>query len=375
MPKGKKVAVGLSGGVDSAVAAALLVAEGYEVTGVFIEAYNEPGCRTDQDRQDALQVAMRLGVRFQTLDVRKQYREKVVQYFINEYKAGRTPNPDIVCNAEIKFGLFYDWTRGKEFDYLATGHYARISPEGYLQRPRDLGKDQSYFLWRVNPRKLDNLLFPLGEMTKQEVRAKAKELGLPNADKPDSMGVCMMGELNLKEFLRGKLGVEPGEVVWKGRVVGKHLGLWFSTIGQRGGWEINSKIKTQKSKLDLANLPGLYVIGKNMRKNQLIVGTREEAYFSEIKIQNLEFRITKELVKDLVEKKKLFVRLRNLGELYLVKELGMRKQEGEIRTKEAVFAPAPGQSAVLYARIGKTGEEVIVGGALVGACKNEKNHS
>ena len=193
----KKIVVGMSGGVDSSVAAAILMEQaclrrqGHEVTGVYIEAYNEPGCRADEDKRDALKVATQLGISFEVLDLRKEYRESVVKYFYDEYKSGRTPNPDIVCNLEIKFGLFLDWALEQGYDKVATGHYARIvekqgselnrqssEPCFLLQSAVDAGKDQSYFLWRVTPDRLEHVLFPLGEMTKVQVRAKGKELGL-----------------------------------------------------------------------------------------------------------------------------------------------------------------------------------------------------
>lgn len=368
----KRVAVGLSGGVDSSVAAALLVEQGYEVTGVFIEAYNEPatagrsGCRTDQDKKDALQVALKLGIKFQTIDVREQYKKLVVQYFLDEYKAGRTPNPDIVCNREVKFGIFYDWARTQEFDYVATGHYARITTENtkleirnskkgrsYLQRPVDLSKDQTYWLWQVEREKLAHILFPLGDLTKKQVRAKAKALNLPNAEKPDSMGVCMMGELNVREWLKERLGEKQGEVVWKGQVIGKHKGLWSATVGERGGWILNSKSEIRNPKIDMANLPPLYVLGKDMAKNQLIVGEREECYTEKFEIRNSKFEI--------MEGKKLWVRIRNLGELVAVSQChSVTNKSCEVTSTEPVFAPAPGQSAVFYDEEGR-----VVGGGVI----------
>lgn len=217
----QKVALGLSGGVDSSVAAALLIGQGYEVTGIYLECYNEPGCRTDQDKKDALQVALKLGIKFEVLDFRKEYKEKVVEYFYSEYKAGRTPNPDVMCNREIKFGIFYDWAMQNGFDYVATGHYTRSvevkSEKGevksLLQRARDESKDQSYFLWQIPNDHLNHILFPLGEMLKSEVRAKAKELGLLTATKPDSMGICFIGDIDVSKLLKDRLGENPGDVV------------------------------------------------------------------------------------------------------------------------------------------------------------------
>lgn len=344
----KRIAVGISGGVDSSVAAATLLEQGYDVTGVFIEAYNEPGCRTDQDKKDALQVALKLGIQFQTLDVRAEYKKLVVQYFIDEYAAGRTPNPDIVCNREVKFGIFYDWAIKQGFDFVATGHYARIV-EGKLQRPKDLSKDQTYWLWQVEGERLAHILFPLGDWMKREVREKARELGLPNAEKPDSMGVCMMGELNVREWLKGKLGEKPGEVIWRRQelgirnqeiVIGRHAGVWFATIGQRGGWEVDPKSQT-------SDMPSLYVIAKDKEKNQLIVGEREECYVDKFQISNAPI---------LKYDTNLWVRIRNLGELTKVKEI----TDNVVTLAEPVFAVAPGQSAVFYDEDG-----FVVGGGVI----------
>ncbi len=356
----KRVTVGMSGGVDSSVAVALLKEKGHDVTGVFIEAYNEPGCRTDEDKKDALRVATKLGVKFQVLDLRKEYKEKVVKYFFDEYRAGRTPNPDVVCNREVKFGLFYDWAMAEKFDWVATGHYARImkvlqySSIPVLQRAKDLGKDQSYFLWQVKPEHLGHMMFPLGEMTKKEVREKARELGLANADKPDSMGICMMGELNVRDFLRNKLGERPGEVVWGGKVVGKHRGLWFHTIGERGGWELNPGTQTTA-------MPPFFVIAKEKGRNRLIVGTREQAMTDKITIQSLELRIDENKLQEMVEQKKLFVRIRNLGELTPVTRL----HGDTVTLEEQVFGIAEGQSAVFYARLDMDGDEIVAGGGII----------
>lgn len=374
---GKKVVIGLSGGVDSSVAAALLIEQGYEVEAVYLECYNEPGCRTDLDKADALKVAIKLGIRFQILDFRKEYREKVIEYFYREYEAGRTPNPDVMCNREIKFGIFYDWAlrlnsfaqgyNHAPFDYVATGHYCRIVSYGdgpcNMRRARDESKDQSYFLWQIPQDHLAHILFPLGEMLKSEVRAKAKELGLLTANKPDSMGICFIGEVSVDKLLKDKLGENPGEVVMKldkltsqqtNRVViGKHRGLWFYTIGERGGWEM-SKLnhKTIESLhqlgIDTNNMPPLYVVGKDREKNQLIVGGREETMRQEFKI--LDSRFEKR------EGDKLWVRIRNLGELVSVSKI-----EGEVvYLDQPIFGVAEGQSAVFYDETW-----ILVGGAII----------
>jgi len=208
--KRKKVALGLSGGVDSAVSAWLLREQGYEVIGVFMECYHEDGCRSDEDRQDALKVAMQLQIPFQSLDFRSEYKQKVLDYFYTSYQAGKTPNPDMACNREIKFGLFYQWAMKNGFDYLATGHYARVELKAeekkvLLYTPVDKKKDQTYFLALVAEDKWSKVLFPLGEKTKKQVRAMAHELKLGVANKKESMGVCFVGDLPMRDLLSGQI--------------------------------------------------------------------------------------------------------------------------------------------------------------------------
>lgn len=362
---GKKVVVGLSGGVDSSVAAALLLDQGYEVHGVYLECYNEPGCRTDQDKADALKVAIKLGISFEVLDFHKEYKQKVVEYFYREYEKGRTPNPDVMCNREIKFGIFYDWARAQGYDYIVTGHYARIievkSEKGEvisrLQRARDESKDQSYFLCQVPKEHLEHILFPLGEMLKTEVRAKAHELGLSTASKPDSMGICFIGEVNVNKLLKDRLGEKEGEVIMQRHsdtvpqcYVGTHKGLWFHTIGERGGFEIDKSI-LKKLGMHPEKMGPLYVIGKNADKNQLIVGSREEAMRDWLEV-------TTHGREDLAPTgtEKLFVRIRNLGELAPISKIVGNK----IFLKEKIFGVAEGQSAVIYDENG-----VLVGSGII----------
>lgn len=363
----KRVAVGMSGGVDSSVAAAMLKEQGYEVTGIFIEAYNEPGCRTDQDKKDALKVATRLDIGFRALDFREEYKKIVVEYFINEYKAGRTPNPDVMCNAKIKFGLFYDKMISEGYDYVATGHYARIvekDKKRYIARPEDLKKDQSYFLWEVENTKLAKILWPLGDMRKSQVREKAGELGLHNAQKPDSMGVCMLGELNVSEFLREHLGENKGEIEFQGTTVGIHKGLWFDTVGQRVGSEVSMKSQDWcKAGIDPTHKPVLYVIAKDKRKNRLLVGRREECYRTRFMLHDLKLMISKEEITSYIVRGGLFVRIRNLGEMVEVKgmESELRMKRTEILLDVPIFAPAEGQAAVFYDNQGR----VVGGGTIV----------
>jgi tRNA-uridine 2-sulfurtransferase len=328
----KRVVIGLSGGVDSSVAAALLIEQGYAVSGVYLECYNEPGCRTDQDKADALKVALKLGIPFQVLDFRTVYKEKVVEYFYREYEAGRTPNPDVMCNREVKFGIFYDWALQEGFEYVATGHYCRIN-EGKLQMARDETKDQSYFLCQIPSDHLSHIIFPLGNMLKSEVRTKAKELTLLTANKPDSMGICFIGEVNVNDLLKKRLGENPGEVMYRGEVVGSHKGLWFYTIGERKGFDLDKK-SLKKMGMHPENMPPLYVIGKDREKNQLIVGERSETMKREFKIdeKNLDLPST------------VFVRIRNLGELHVVAGFS----EGVVTLVDEIFGVAEGQSCVFY---------------------------
>lgn len=369
--KNKRVVIGLSGGVDSSVAAALLLEQGYQVEAVYLECYNELGCRTDQDKVDALKVAIKLGIKFQVLDFRKEYRDRVIEYFYTEYAAGRTPNPDVMCNREIKFGIFYDWAlrhaQGKpRYDYIATGHYARIvmnhdsgfkNQEYFLQRAKDESKDQSYFLWQIPQDHLTQILFPLGEMLKSEVRVKAKELGLLTANKPDSMGICFIGEVSVDKLLKDRLGEKPGEVMIKpnkltnqqtnGATIGTHRGLWFYTIGERGGFEID-KNKLKKLGMHPEKMGPLYVIGKNKEKNELVVGGREETMKRNFMIHDSRFMNQ--------VSSKLWVRIRNLGQLVPVNKI-----EGEVvYLDQPIFGVAEGQSAVFYDT-----EGILVGGGII----------
>lgn len=237
---GKKIFVGLSGGVDSAVSAALLQQAGATVTGVFIKGWYPPGlpCSWASERRDAMRVAARLYIPFITLDASAEYKKGVIEYLVSEYRAGRTPNPDVMCNREVKFGAFYQFAMTQGADAIATGHY------------RSGEKDQSYFLWAVPRAILESTLFPVGAMSKDEVRALAKQFKLPVAEKRDSQGVCFLGSVSVDEFLRAEFGTAPGLALdEQGRRVGEHEGALLSTIGQRvalrgaapGPWYVRAK--------------------------------------------------------------------------------------------------------------------------------------
>ncbi len=236
-----KVLVGMSGGVDSSVSAALLLEEGYEVVGAFMKNWSD--CQWRTDKRDAARVAAKLGIAFETLDFEEAYRREVVDEMFREFAAGRTPNPDVMCNRCIKFDRFVREADRLGCNFVATGHYARARPaqDGRvtLCAGRDKNKDQSYFLWAIRPEVLPRILFPIGEMEKPRVRAKARELGLSVANKKDSMGICFVGEVEMRTFLQERIPKQPGRVVTvDGKVVGSHEGLAFYTIGQRHGLQI-----------------------------------------------------------------------------------------------------------------------------------------
>jgi tRNA-uridine 2-sulfurtransferase len=235
--RGKRIFVGLSGGVDSAVTAALLQKEGAQVHGVFIKGWYPPElpCTWAEDRRDAMRVAASLSLPFHTLDASAQYKKAVIDYLITEYGAGRTPNPDIMCNRDVKFGAFYRFAKEQGADFIATGHYAQ-QENGVLRRGVDPEKDQSYFLWAIDQEALAHTLFPLGGMKKDEVRVRARQFALPNATKKDSQGICFLGPVSMDDFLRAELTIESGTAMDQaGNTVGTHEGVLLYTLGERVG--------------------------------------------------------------------------------------------------------------------------------------------
>lgn len=260
-----KVFVGLSGGVDSSVTAALLKSQGHDVTGVFIHTWQPDfiECTWKEDRLDAMRVAAELEIPFLECDAEEAYKQSVADYMISQYKEGKTPNPDILCNREIKFGVFWEFAKSRGAEYIATGHYAR-NCEG-LCRGVDESKDQSYFLWRLAKEDLEHTLFPLGEMKKDEVRKLASKYNLPTARKKDSQGVCMLGDLDIKEFLSHYIEEKKGDVLnEKGEVIGYHNGSLFFTLGERHGFTI-----TEKSPEDSR----YYIVAKDVEKNTITVSS------------------------------------------------------------------------------------------------------
>jgi tRNA-specific 2-thiouridylase len=272
----KRIIVGMSGGVDSSVAALLLKQQGHEVVGLFMKNWEdddtEEFCTSRQDLIDAVAVADRLGIEIETVNFSAEYKDRVFAEFLAEYSAGRTPNPDVLCNAEIKFRAFLDHALGLGADSIATGHYARIADvEGRrdLLRGCDRAKDQSYFLYRLNPAQLARSIFPIGALDKHTVRRIARENALSVHDKPGSTGICFIGERPFREFLNRYLPAQPGDICTAdGEVVGRHAGLMFHTIGQRQGLGIGGRKRSDGSPW--------YVVGKHMADNRLIVAQGRE---------------------------------------------------------------------------------------------------
>ena len=260
-----KVYVGMSGGVDSSLSAALLKEQGYDVTGVYMKNWTQdlPGmrCPWADDLADAKRVAVQLGIDFKVFDFENEYKHKVVNYMIEEYKLGRTPNLDIMCNQEVKFKLFLEAALEDGADMIATGHYAQVE-HGVLQQAKDANKDQTYFLYRVTGQALAKTLFPLGGFTKPEVREMAKERGLFTAGKKDSQGICFVGKIGIREFLSQYVEQKSGKIIDKktGKELGMHDGAIFYTLGQRHGLDVGG------------GLP-YYVVGKDMDKNEVYVTT------------------------------------------------------------------------------------------------------
>jgi tRNA-specific 2-thiouridylase len=355
LSKKTKVFVGLSGGVDSSVAAALLIKGGYDVTGVFMRNWSEPHldshkgpCWVDE-RRDAMRVAAKLNIPFLTMDFEKEYKERVVDYMFREYEAGRTPNPDIMCNKLIKFPLFWREAKKLGADFIATGHYARVKKAGIhfkLLKGVDVKKDQSYFLYAVSEEDLSHTLFPVGGLTKPEVRKIAAKLDLPTAKKEESMGICFVGEVKIKDFLQKKIKPQPGKIVdTDGKVIGKHEGIWYYTIGQRSG-------------LGVGGGEPYFVVGKDVKKNVLVVArgaNHPSLYNKEAELRDIHWISGIEPKLPL----KAMVRLRHQhpGGRAAVKKIGDKIKIIFDKPERAI---TPGQSAVFY-----KGEECLGGGVVV----------
>lgn len=347
----KTVFVGLSGGVDSSVAAVLLKEQGYRVVGVYMKNWSRdlPGmsCPWKDDYQDAKRVAVQLGIGFKMYNFEKQYHHKVVDYMLAEYRAGRTPNPDIMCNQEVKFKFFLETALDDGADMIATGHYAKTK-NGRLFMAEDKNKDQTYFLYRVTKEALRKTIFPLGGLTKPEVRGLAKKYKLVTADKKDSMGICFVGKVGIKDFLSQYVNAQPGKIInQRGESVGQHDGAIFYTIGQRHGLDVGG------------GLP-YYVVGKDMKKNKVYVTTdlQDERLWSDtLKLTNVHW-ISEEPGSAAAN---LSARTRHRAKLIPVKSLNKSSNLNWLaKLDDDVRALTPGQSAVFY-----DGDQLMGGGIVI----------
>ncbi|WEV45061.1 tRNA 2-thiouridine(34) synthase MnmA [Streptococcaceae bacterium ESL0687] len=353
-----RVVVGMSGGVDSSVTALLLKEQGYDVVGIFMKNWDDTDddgvCTATEDYKDVAAVADQIGIPYYTVNFEKEYWDRVFEYFLAEYRAGRTPNPDVMCNKEIKFKAFLDYAMSLGADYVATGHYAQVSRDEdgtvHMLRGNDNNKDQTYFLSQLSQEQLAKTMFPLGHLEKPEVRRIAEEAGLATAKKKDSTGVCFIGEKNFKEFLSKYLPAKAGRMMTlDGRDMGPHAGLMYYTIGQRGGLGIGGQQGGD-------NEPW-FVVGKDLTTNTLYVGQgfhHEHLYSTSLEASEVSF------TRDMPEKFEFDCtakfRYRQPDVPVTVKIDG---DKAEVLFKEPVRAITPGQAVVFY-----DGPECL-GGAMI----------
>jgi tRNA-specific 2-thiouridylase len=413
--RSRRVFVGLSGGVDSAVSAALLKQQGFDVTGVFIKAWSPPGfvCTWKEDRRSAMRAAAVLDIPFLTLDLEKEYKQEVVDYMIKEYREGKTPNPDVMCNKQIKFGHFLKFALRNGADYVATGHYARkvVSSQQPASRDKkenvetlmldakclllegtDSNKDQSYFLWTLTEDQLKHTLFPIGHLEKPEVRKLAHKFGLPQETRKDSQGLCFLGKIDMKEFLKEYLDVKKGDVVSEnGEVIGEHDGAELYTLGERHGFNIFKQTGEP-----------VYVVGKDVEKNTITVAGKynfdeknetadQESSFSENseggavqksptkKVWLSQRRGTEDFLRRSFSEQQNICKIKNqnwiLGEEPKGEiECRLRYRQTKIKCRvegDNLFLPegevvAPGQSVVFYGSASSAGgSEICLGGAII----------
>ncbi len=373
------VFVGLSGGVDSAVSAAMLKKSGYEVVGVFIKTWHPEFlvCNEEEERRDAMRVAAFLDIPFLTFDFEDVYKKEVADYMISEYKAGRTPNPDVMCNKEVKFGAFLKKALAMGADFVATGHYARVVQTREIPNPKqqftiknlkfqkgvsdldicvlnllvgnDKSKDQSYFLWTLKQEQLKHILFPVGHLPKTEVRKLAKKFNLPVADKKDSQGICFLGKVDLKEFLKHYIKEKKGKVInEKGEEIGFHDGVVFHTLGERHGFTI-----TQKSPDD----GRYYITAKDIKRNTLTVSQNLNLNYSGI-LENIGIEKVNWISGVPARNKNYTSQIRYHGELLSCKINIKPNDEAEVVFDKPTRV-APGQSIVVYDK------DVCLGGGVV----------
>jgi tRNA-uridine 2-sulfurtransferase len=353
-PKDIRVVVGMSGGVDSSVAALLLKQQGYDVIGIFMKNWDDTDdtgfCTATEDYNDVIRVCNQIGIPYYAVNFEKQYWDKVFTYFLDEYKAGRTPNPDVMCNKEIKFKAFLEHAVNLGADYLATGHYAQVEyrdGEYKMLRGRDENKDQTYFLNQLNQDQLSKVMFPIGNLEKSRVREIAKEANLATATKKDSTGICFIGERNFKEFLGQYLPAQPGNMeTMDGEVKGKHEGLMYHTIGQRHGLGIGGSGEPW------------FAIGKDLKRNVLYVGQgfhNELLYSDSIIADNVSWVSNREKPSEFT----CTAKFRYRQEDSKVTVQLMDDNKVRVIFDEPIRAVTPGQAVVFY-----NGDECLGGGTI-----------
>jgi tRNA-specific 2-thiouridylase len=347
------VFVGLSGGVDSSVSAKLLLDAGHQVTGVYMKNWAEdlPGfdCPWKDDYRDAKRIAVQLGIKFRVYDFTKEYKHLVVDEMLAAFKAGLTPNPDVLCNQEIKFNLFYKLAIKDGADAIATGHYAKTE-NGKLFIPKDENKDQTYFLYRVKSEALKNTIFPLAELEKPEVKLKARNWDLVTAEKKESVGICFVGKVGIRDFLKAFIDVKPGDIVDQhGRAVGRHEGSELYTIGQRHG-------------LNIGEEKPYYVTGKDVKLNEVYVTddiSDPNLFTNTLKLNSLSW-----ISEPPKENQKYFLRYRHRGQLIECNLKFNGKDRLTVNLENEQQSISPGQSAVIYSSEGE-----CLGGGIISATK------
>ncbi|MBQ2955238.1 MAG: tRNA 2-thiouridine(34) synthase MnmA [Clostridia bacterium] len=354
-----RIVVGMSGGVDSSVAALRLKEEGHEVIGVFMNNWEEKDdrgvCTSEKDYADVRGVCDAIGIPYYSVNFAREYQERVFKYFLEEYKRGRTPNPDVLCNREIKFNVFLNFAETLGADKLATGHFAQLDQlDGRyrLLRSADENKDQTYFLYMIGQRALSKALFPVGHMTKPEIREVARKNGLLTFDKKDSTGVCFIGERNFKEFLKGYLPAQPGEMrTTDGKVVGRHDGLMYYTLGQRRGLGIGGGGDGRR----------WFVVGKDLKNNILWIEQGEDSplLYTERAEADQPHWVAGYAPVGEGQSREVMARFRHRQPLQRV-SIRMEGEKVLIEFAEKQRAVTPGQSVVFY-----DGEECLGGAAIL----------
>ena len=352
----KTVVVGMSGGVDSSVAAALLKEQGYNVIGLFMQNWEEDDengvCTAVSDYEDVKRVCNLLKIPYYTVNFAKEYLDRVFSYFLEEYKCGRTPNPDVLCNREIKFGPFLEYARSLGADYIATGHYAKVEKRGektYLLMAKDDNKDQTYFLNQLSQDQLKDVIFPLADMLKPDVRKIAEKYNLITADKKDSTGICFIGERRFRQFLQNYIPANSGDIMTlDGKVVGKHEGAMFYTLGQRRGLNIGGKSGGTGERW--------FVIDKDIKKNIVYVSQGEDTKLFSKGLKAIKMNWIPEMPKE--RKFECFAKFRYRQPDQAV-SVEIKDDYVLVNFKEPQRAVTPGQFVVFYTKTECLGGGVI----------------